>query len=113
MRCSHLFGSSMRKLTPLPRRTECSPSEMHLLCPVVPASATGGGSSAGSVCAAAAKHPPSISVATATHLALVMEFPLRKSPSPLVARWPVKVQADAVPALPARRPCLDRTVSHL
>src|SRR5476649_918669 len=78
---------------------------MHLSCPVVPASATGGGSAAGAVCAAAAKHPPSSSAATAAHLALVMEFHLRKSPSPLVARWPVKVQAGAVPALPARRPC--------
>src|ERR1035437_7195704 len=78
---------------------------MHLSCPVVPASATGGGSAGGAVCAAAAKHPPSISAATAAHLALVMEFPLRKSPSPLVARWQVKVQADAVPALPARRRC--------
>src|SRR5450759_5163010 len=81
---------------------------MHLLCPVVPASATGGGSAGGAVCAcavAAAKNPPSSNAATATHLALVMEFPLRKSPFPLVARWQVKVQADAVPALPARRRC--------
>src|SRR5471032_2083545 len=80
---------------------------MHLVCPVVPASALGGGSAAGAVCACApaAKHPPSSSAATAAHLALVMAFPLLKSPSPLVARWPVKVQAGAVPALPARRRC--------
>src|SRR5450755_2830794 len=80
---------------------------MHFNCPVVPASGFGGGSAGGAVCACApaAKHPPSSSAATATHLALIIEFPLRKSPFPLVARWQVKVQAGAVPVLPARRPC--------